>query len=155
MTRGYGAQSKLQRSQEMILLFFPFPKQWLIETIIFCHFSIIKHLGAGQFGTVSKGVWESHYGSIEVAVKMLQPRARKEEKVKFLQEAAIMGQFLHPNIVKLHGVVTVDQPVSSLSTLPPHHRTKQRIIVDSQSIREGSFYSVWDVLHAGCVWYLR
>ena len=73
---------------------------------------ITKHLGAGQFGTVTKGVWESHYGSIEVAVKMLQPQASKEEKVKFLQEAAIMGQFLHPNIVKLHGVVTVDQPVS-------------------------------------------
>ena len=43
---------------------------------------------------------------------MLQPQALEEEKVKFLQEAAIMGQFLHPNIVKLHGVVTVDQPVS-------------------------------------------
>ena len=64
---------------------------------------------------MSKGLWESPYGSTEVAVKMLQPQARKEEKVKFLQEAAIMGQFLHPNIVKLHGVVTVDQPVSYLS----------------------------------------
>ena len=86
-----------------ILFFF-----WLIYTFIY---RIIKHLGAGQFGTVSKGIWESHYGSIEVAVKMLQPQASDEEKLKFLQESAIMGQFLHPNIVKLHGVVTVDQPV--------------------------------------------
>ena len=79
-------------------------------------YRIIKHLGAGQFGTVSKGVWESPYGSTEVAVKMLQPQASdRDKKVKFLQEAAIMGQFLHPNIVKLHGVVTVNEPVSELS----------------------------------------
>ena len=49
-----------------------------------------------------------------MAVKMLQPQSSEEDKVKFLQEAAIMGQFLHPNIVKLHGVVTVGQPVSGL-----------------------------------------
>ena len=82
---------------------------------------IVKHLGAGQFGTVSKGTWESHYGSIEVAVKMLQPQASDEEKVKFLQESAIMGQFLHPNIVKLHGVVTVDQPVNNGRIFRPHN----------------------------------
>lgn len=76
-------------------------------------YRIIKHLGAGQFGTVSKGLWESPYGSTEVAVKMLQPQSSdRDKKVKFLQEAAIMGQFLHPNIVKLHGVVTVNEPVS-------------------------------------------
>ena len=51
---------------------------------------------------------------MEVAVKMLQPQAYNDDKkVKFLQEAAIMGQFLHPNIVKLHGVVTVNEPVSA------------------------------------------
>ena len=32
--------------------------------------------------------------------------------IKFLQEAAIMGQFHHPNIIKLHGVVTTGEPVS-------------------------------------------
>lgn len=78
-------------------------------------YRIIKHLGAGQFGTVSKGVWESPYGSKEVAVKMLQPQVSdRDKKVKFLKEAAIMGQFLHPNIVKLHGVVTVNEPVSGI-----------------------------------------
>ena len=48
---------------------------------------------------------------MEVAVKTLKPESNQEEKVKFLQEAAIMGQFHHPNIVKLHGVVTVGEPV--------------------------------------------
>ena len=49
---------------------------------------------------------------MDVAVKMLRPDAPEDEKVKLLQEAAIMGQFLHPNVVKLHGVVTVGEPVS-------------------------------------------
>ena len=43
---------------------------------------------------------------IEVAVKTLKEGAGEGDKVKFLQEAAIMGQFSHPNVVKLYGVVT-------------------------------------------------
>ena len=50
---------------------------------------------------------------MEVAVKTNQSDS-EEEKVKFLQEAAIMGQFRHPNVVKLMGVVTVGEPVSLL-----------------------------------------
>ena len=49
---------------------------------------------------------------MEVAIKMLKARAGEIDKVKFLQEAAINGQFRHPNIVKLLGVVTVGEPVS-------------------------------------------
>ena len=58
------------------------------------------------------GVWTTSVESTEVAVKTLQPMASEIDKVKFLQEAAIMGQFLHPNVVKLYGVVTVREPVS-------------------------------------------
>ena len=54
-------------------------------------------------------------GEVGVAVKMLKAGACEEEKVKFLQEAAINGQFHHPNIVKLLGVVTVGEPVSGVS----------------------------------------
>ncbi len=54
---------------------------------------------------------------MEVAVKMLRPTASETEKVKFLQEAAIMGQFHHPNVVTLHGVVTLVEPVSDFSLL--------------------------------------
>ena len=67
-------------------------------------------LGSGQFGVVNRGKWL--VGSVEVAIKTLRPEAKEEEKVKFLQEAAINGQFRHPNIVRLHGVVTVGEPVS-------------------------------------------
>ena len=70
-------------------------------------------IGSCQFGVVSKGVWESPKGTMDVAVKQLQPGASEEEKVKFLQEAAINGQFRHPNLVMLMGVITVGEPVSS------------------------------------------
>ena len=57
-------------------------------------------------------MWDPPGGAVEVAIKTLKAEASEEERVKFLQEAAIMGQFHHPNIVKLHGVVTVGNPVS-------------------------------------------
>ena len=77
-----------------------------------CVISVEGHLGSGQFGTVAQGVWTSPDGPLSVAIKTLKDDASEEEKVKFLQEAAIMGQFHHPNIVKLYGVVTMAEPVS-------------------------------------------
>ena len=80
-----------------------------------CNFEscrINKILGSGQFGEVSKGTWQSPMGPLDVAVKQLQQAASNEEKVRFLQEAAINGQFRHPNVVQLMGVVTVGEPVS-------------------------------------------
>ena len=41
----------------------------------------------------------------EVAVKTMENGSSEEDRVKFLQEAAIMGQFNHPNIVKIIGIV--------------------------------------------------
>ena len=76
-------------------------------------FSITEHLGSGEFGTVCKGEWHTAMGMLDVAVKMLNNKATERDTVRFLQEAAIMGQFRHPNIVRLHGVVTVGEPVSS------------------------------------------
>ena len=84
--------------------------------ILYCN-RITKLLGSGQFGTVNQGIWHAPYGSVDVAIKTLNDVTSEEEKVKFLQEAAIMGQFHHPNIVKLHGVVTVGEPVSLYSSV--------------------------------------
>ena len=61
--------------------------------------------------TVNKGVWTTPTGSVPVAIKTLNDNTSEDERVKFLQEAAIMGQFHHPNVVKLHGVVTIGDPV--------------------------------------------
>ena len=41
----------------------------------------------------------------EVAVKSLVQGVPQLEVVKLLKEAAIMGQFSHPNVIQLHGVV--------------------------------------------------
>ena len=41
----------------------------------------------------------------EVAVKTMEDGASEGDRVKFLQEAALMGQFDHPNIIKLIGVI--------------------------------------------------
>ena len=53
-------------------------------------------------------------GAMDVAVKQLQPGVTEAEKIRFLQEAAINGQFSHPNVVQLMGVVTTGEPVSQL-----------------------------------------
>ena len=66
----------------------------------------------GQFGVVNKGVWQSSRGQVEVAVKMLNEGSNHFDRVKFLQEAAIMGQFRHHNIIQLYGVITEGEPVS-------------------------------------------
>ena len=49
-----------------------------------------------------------------MAVKTLKPGSGVTDKLKFLQKAAINRQFRHPNVVRLIGVVTIDQPVSWL-----------------------------------------
>jgi len=81
----------------------------------FIHYAIMhrttEHLGSGQFGNVEKGVWSSPRGPVDVAVKQLNEGMAEGERVKFLREAAIMGQFRHPHVIKLHGVVTMGEPV--------------------------------------------
>ena len=70
-------------------------------------YSILQKLGSGEFGTVHLGLWSN--GStdpVQVAVKTLNSQCSESDRVKFLREAAIMGQFSHSNIVCLHGVVT-------------------------------------------------
>ena len=62
-------------------------------------------LGSGEFGTVCKGKWVFAGKKLDVAIKILSDSS-EASKVKFLQEAATMSQFKHPNVIKLYGVVT-------------------------------------------------
>ena len=93
---------------------------------IHTHFRILEEIGAGQFGEVCKAQWAISGATKDIAVKTLRAELPEQEKVRFLQEAAIMGQFSHLNVIKLYGVVTVGDPVSheiytwkSFSVLPP------------------------------------
>ncbi len=74
--------------------------------------SLGTYLGSGQFGEVFKGVWVSPNSSVDAAIKTLKEDATTEDKIRFLQEAAIMGQFKHPNVVTMYGVVVNDNKVS-------------------------------------------
>ena len=84
----------------------------LLESSSLITLRLQDNLGAGQFGQVCRGIWKFSGQSLEVALKTLKPGAKEEDKVKFLQEAAIMGQFNHPNVVTLFGVITMGEPVS-------------------------------------------
>ena len=76
---------------------------------------ISTRIGSGQFGEVHKAVWSVSGTTKELAVKMLKPGSKEDEKLKVLQEAAIMGQFFHPYVVRLYGVVTVGEPVRDIA----------------------------------------
>ena len=70
--------------------------------------TLLEELGKGEFGMVYKGEWVgSLQGPLQVAVKSLH-RQVKESRYKLLKEAAIMGQFNHPYVVRLYGVI--DKP---------------------------------------------
>ena len=69
---------------------------------------VLQGLGSGEFGVVSLGLWSNgstESDPIQVAVKTLNSQCSELDRVKFLREAAIMGQFKHKNVVRLHGVV--------------------------------------------------
>ena len=56
---------------------------------------------------VTHGKWTSSSNrEVEVAIKALNTDASDRDRLRFLQEAAIMCQFDHQNVLKLHGVVT-------------------------------------------------
>jgi len=59
---------------------------------------------------VTRAMWKPSAADqeIEVAVKSLNTNANENDKLRFLQEAAIMCQFDHENVIKLYGVVTED-----------------------------------------------
>lgn len=49
-------------------------------------------------------------GEVTVAIKTLKPGYSEKQRQDFLSEASIMGQFSHPNIIHLEGVVTKCEP---------------------------------------------
>ena len=69
-----------------------------------------EELGTGEFGVVNRGKWKpSSTKEVEVAIKTLNTNSTDKNRVRFLQEAAIMCQFDHENVIMLHGVV-IDAP---------------------------------------------
>lgn len=64
-----------------------------------------------QFGEVSRGRYRPlGRREVLVAVKTLRWGASDREKGMFLSEAGVLGQFDHPNVLKLEGVITRSPP---------------------------------------------
>ncbi|XP_047441761.1 ephrin type-B receptor 4b-like isoform X2 [Mugil cephalus] len=73
-------------------------------------------IGAGEFGEVCRGRLRMP-GRKEnyVAIKTLKGGYTEKQRRDFLSEASIMGQFQHPNIIHLEGVITTSCPVMILT----------------------------------------
>ncbi|XP_066890958.1 ephrin type-A receptor 6 isoform X7 [Kogia breviceps] len=68
---------------------------------------IERVIGAGEFGEVCSGRLKTPgKREILVAIKTLKGGHVDRQRRDFLREASIMGQFDHPNIIRLEGVVT-------------------------------------------------
>ncbi|MEQ2281224.1 Ephrin type-A receptor 3 [Ameca splendens] len=68
---------------------------------------IERVIGAGEFGEVCSGrLRVQGKREIYVAIKSLKAGYSDKQRRDFLSEASIMGQFDHPNIIRLEGVVT-------------------------------------------------
>ncbi|NXP58060.1 EPHA2 protein, partial [Chloropsis cyanopogon] len=65
---------------------------------------------AGEFGEVYKGTLKRGRKEVPVAIKTLKVGYTEKQRVDFLSEATIMGQFCHHNIIRLEGVVSKYKP---------------------------------------------
>eukprot|EP00800_Vazella_pourtalesii_P015708 TRINITY_DN4310_c1_g1_i2.p1 TRINITY_DN4310_c1_g1~~TRINITY_DN4310_c1_g1_i2.p1 ORF type:complete len:838 (-),score=123.43 TRINITY_DN4310_c1_g1_i2:133-2646(-) len=68
-----------------------------------------SYIGSGEFGMVYKGSWDTGQKTIEVAMKILKS-SDESVKTAFMREAAIMGQFSHPNVLTLLGILSLTEP---------------------------------------------
>ncbi|RXM29712.1 Ephrin type-A receptor 7 [Acipenser ruthenus] len=73
---------------------------------------IERVIGAGEFGEVCSGRLKlPGKRDLSVAIKTLKVGYTEKQRRDFLGEASIMGQFDHPNVVHLEGVVTRGKPI--------------------------------------------
>ncbi|XP_061549717.1 ephrin type-B receptor 3 [Phycodurus eques] len=69
-------------------------------------------IGAGEFGEVCRGRLKlAGRREMVVAIKTLKAGYTERQRRDFLAEASIMGQFDHPNVIRLEGVLTRSCPV--------------------------------------------
>ncbi|XP_043935650.1 ephrin type-B receptor 5-like [Protopterus annectens] len=74
--------------------------------------NIEEVIGAGEFGEVCRGRLKlPNKREFTVAIKTLKSGYTDIQRRDFLSEASIMGQFDHPNVIHLEGVVTKSRPV--------------------------------------------
>ena len=61
---------------------------------------------SGKFGKILKGVYKrSEGGGLPVAMKTIKKYESEKERQSFQKEMAVMSKLIHPNIVRLFGLV--------------------------------------------------
>lgn len=73
---------------------------------------LLTKLGAGQFGDVHEGLWNE---TTPVAVKTLKPGTMDPKD--FLREAQIMKKLIHPKLIQLYAVCTLQEPIYIITEL--------------------------------------
>lgn len=68
---------------------------------------ILQELGLGNFGMVYRGYFDK---TTPVAIKTISKTASQREKNEFLNEASVMKNFSTYHIIKLLGVVSIENP---------------------------------------------
>ncbi|XP_042644762.1 ephrin type-A receptor 6 isoform X4 [Tyto alba] len=128
---------------------------------------IERVIGAGEFGEVCSGRLKTPgKREIPVAIKTLKGGYVDRQRRDFLREASIMGQFDHPNIIRLEGVVTkrsfptigvkslsrflragflnsilASHPVSGGGSLPPSISSGRPVMIVVEYMENGSLDS--------------
>ncbi|XP_013780893.2 tyrosine-protein kinase Abl-like isoform X2 [Limulus polyphemus] len=102
-----------KRNKPAVFALSPEPDEWEVDRTDI----VMKHkLGGGQYGDVYEAIWKKY--NTTVAVKTL-----KEDTMvlkDFLEEAAIMKEMKHPNLVQLIGVCTREPPFYIITEFMPH-----------------------------------
>ncbi|XP_033719280.1 ephrin type-B receptor 6 isoform X3 [Delphinus delphis] len=82
------------------------------------YMKIEEVIGAGSFGEVRRGRLQPR-GRREqaVAIQALWSGGAESLQMAFLGQAAVLGQFQHPNILRLEGVVTKSRPLMVVTEL--------------------------------------
>ena len=98
-------------------------ENWEIDKQSLC---LLRKLGAGEFGDVWEGQWNTK------AIKILKPRIIRMDK--FLQEAAIMIRLWHPKLVQLYAVCTKDESIYIVTELMKHGSLLDYLHGESQKL---------------------
>ena len=91
---------------------------------------LIRRLGAGHFGEVWEGQWNS---TTLVAVKTLKPGTMSP--MEFLQEAALMKRLRHPNVLQLYAVCTREEPIYIVTELMKHGSLLEYLRGEGRSLK--------------------
>ena len=61
---------------------------------------------AGQFGKIFKGIYKRSEGEgLPVAIKTIKKYESEKERQSFQKRMAVMAKLIHPNIVRLFGLI--------------------------------------------------